>query len=319
MTRLPWILLSVLIAGIGLAIPAAAEVIDFEDVPPADANCCYLTTEYAGLGVTFVTTDDGSIWGGQSNGNPGAWFLEGTNGPAFLGFNGSSFSATMLFDTPVTQVSLDMAPSVGWDTPDDLFVLEGYRNGVLVDSVSSPPLEFAAWMTVELVGEVDEVRMASTGPSFPNTYGIDNVQWMPAGDPGDPGDPGGGDPEPSILEVGMKVHPWLPRFRFVNLFSRGLTRIALLGSDELDVRDIDVASLRGGPAEIGAKRYKRFRDVDRDGHPDLIALFRTRKLGLAFGDTRLCVAGETVDGRLFEACGEIETIPFWWRWRRWLP
>jgi hypothetical protein len=317
-------MLCALMAGTALAPTAIAEVIDFDEITPADANCCYLTNEYADLGVTFVTTDDGSIWGGLSNGNPGAWFLEGTNGPAFLGFNGASFSATMLFDAPVTELSLDMAPSVGWNTPDDVFILEGYRNGVLVDSVSSPPMGFATWMTVELVGELDEVRMRSTGPSYPNTYGIDNVQWMAVADSGDPGDPGGGDAPPSEMTVEMKIDPWRHHrgHCFVNLLSRGLTRVALLGSETFDAHEVDLESLEAGPGKAGARRYDRMRDVNRDGFPDRIVLFRTRKMGLAFGDTELCVSGATMDGQPFEACDEVETVPFrrhWRHWRRWLP
>ena len=82
------------------ATSAGAEVISFDEMTATNSNCCYLTSEYLDLGVTFETTDDGSVWGGLSNGNPGTWGLEGTNGPAFLGFNGASYSATMLFDVP---------------------------------------------------------------------------------------------------------------------------------------------------------------------------------------------------------------------------
>lgn len=311
MYRDSWIKLFAVLASVPIATTAAAEGITFDEILPANSNCCYLTTEYADLGVTFVTTDDGSIWAGLSNGNPGGWYLEGTNGPAFLGFNGASLSATLLFDVPVSQFSLDMAPTIGWYDPNDLFVLDGYRNGVLVDSVSTPPPAFAEWMTVQLSGEVDEVQMTAVGPDFPNAYGIDNIQWVPAADPVDPGSSGGAETVPPGLSVEMQVNPGHHHHqRFVNLFSRGLTRVAILGSDELDVKNVDVESLGAGPDMAGARRHPHIRDINRDGSPDLLVLFRTHELGLAFGDGELCVTGATLDGQTFETCDEIDTVPF---------
>ena len=35
----------------------------------------------------FLAIDDGTIWSGISDGDPGGWGLEGTNGSAFSGFN----------------------------------------------------------------------------------------------------------------------------------------------------------------------------------------------------------------------------------------
>jgi hypothetical protein len=318
MHRISWTRLFAALACAPIATLAAADEITFDEILRADSNCCYLTTEYAAQGVTFETTDDGSIWGGLSNGNPGAWFLEGTNGPAFLGFNGASLSAGMLFDTPVTQFSLDMAPSIGWYEVDDLFILEGYREGALVDVVSGPPLGFGEWMTLELSGEIDEVQMSAVGPSFPNTYGIDNIQWLPVEDPVDPDEPGDGGEEPADLSVEIEVNPGNHHRHFLDLLRHIITRVAILGSDEFDVRTIDVDSLEAGPDRANAKRYTRVRDVNHDGMPDLMTVYRTRSLGLAFGDTELCVTGATEEGQVFEACDEIDTTPVRHRWwRRW--
>ncbi len=321
-------------AGLATAPNALAEVITFDEIAPANANCCYLTNEYASLGVTFVTTDDGSIWGGLSAGNPGNWALEGTNGPAFLGFNGASFSAHMLFDSPVTTFSLDMAPSVGWFTPDDLFTLEGYRSGVLVDQVTMAPLGFGMWMSVALQGEIDEVRMGVVGPSVPNTYGIDNVQWVASSGTGGPGDPPPADeptdpiepdpvepdpddPEPAMLEAEVDVKPASSRNR-INPFRRGRTRVAILGSEMVDASAIDVDSLRMGPDEAHPKR-SRLRDVNRDGVVDLIVAFRTRDLGLGLGDEELCLTGSMTSGQQIGGCDSVKVRFKGWRWlkRQW--
>jgi hypothetical protein len=291
------------------AYTASAEMITFDEMAPSNANCCYLTTEYADQGVTFETTDDGSIWGGLSNGNPGTWFLEGTNGPAFMGFNGASFSASMLFDSPINGFSLDMAPSIGWYTMEDVFTLEGYLGGVLVDRVSTQPLPFAEWMTVELAGEIDEVLMVSEGPTFPNTYGIDNLVWEAAAPGGEDVPDDSDEPVlPEMMKVEIDVKPWHKR-NVVNPWSRGATRVAVLGSDELDVELIDMSSLRMGPGIATMMKRSRVRDINRDGIADLVSACRTRDLGLALGDAEICVSGTTVDGQPFEGCDMIDTMP----------
>jgi hypothetical protein len=292
-----------------IAFTASAEMITFDEMAASNGNCCYLTTEYADQSATFVTTDDGSIWGGLSNGNPGTWFLEGTNGPAFLGFNGASFSASMLFDSPINGFSLDMAPSIGWYTMEDVFTLEGYLGGVLVDSVSNQPLPFAEWMTVELVGDIDEVLMVSEGPTFPNTYGIDNLVWQAAG-PGVPDVPDDSDEPgiPEMMSIEIDVKPWHKR-NVVNPMSRGATRVAVFGSDELDVTSIDMKSLRMGPGTATMMKHTRVRDINRDGFADLLSVCRTRDLGLALGDAEICMSGTTVEGQPFEGCDVIDTMP----------
>jgi hypothetical protein len=297
--------------GIGIlmtATNAIAEEISFDDMTAVNANCCYLTTEYADLGVTFVTTDDGSIWGGKSNGDPGTWLLEGTNGPAFIGFNGLSYSAQMIFDAPVSEFSLDMAPSgTGWAFVEDVFTLEGYLGGVLVDSMSSPPVGFAQWMTVALTGEIDEVVFFSSGPSGRNAYGIDNVQWIVgAGDSDSPDET----TEPGPMMVDIDIKPRSAR-NFISPFQRHPTFVVVFGSEAFDVDEVETDSLAMGP-NLAPSKYARvnMKDVNKDGFSDLVVAFRTRELGIAFGDTEACLSGATFDGVGFEGCDEIKTLPF---------
>lgn len=96
--------------------------------------------------------------------------------------------------------------------------------------------------------------------------------------------------------------------------SRRLIEVALLGSDQLDVRDVDPRSLRLGFGEAeprshrGRVRYTR-RDVNRDRRKDLLAQFEVRDAGIAFGDTRLCLLAEADGGVLLEGCDAIDTVP----------
>src|SRR5450759_1608416 len=97
-----------------LAGTLSATTITFSEIPATNDNCCYLTNEYATLGLSFVN-NNGSVWGGNSNGNPGNWGLEGTNTPPFLGFNDlgpfGGYSASLVFSEPVSNFSLDVSRS----------------------------------------------------------------------------------------------------------------------------------------------------------------------------------------------------------------
>jgi hypothetical protein len=50
-------------------------------------------------------------------------------------------------------------------------------------------------------------------------------------------------------------------------------------------------------------------DLDRDGLLDLVAHFRVDASGIAPGDDLACVHGALLDGRPFDGCDAIETVP----------
>ena len=156
------------LAGTGLQIT-------FDEFDAINNNSGYLSNEYAGIGVTWNTTDDGSIWDGLTDGDPGNWEIDGTNGPQFLGFNGGSYQASMLFDTQVNAFQLDASRSNG-SSDGDTFTVDGYLNGGLVDSVTITFLGLNEWSTVFLNGNIDEVVMYGNGSSF-HPFGVDNIAW----------------------------------------------------------------------------------------------------------------------------------------------
>jgi hypothetical protein len=95
---------------------------------------------------------------------------------------------------------------------------------------------------------------------------------------------------------------------------QGIVSVAILGSADLDVRDLDERSLRLGPGESeptshhGRGRTRRV-DVNRDGEMDVVVRFDAREAGISVGDAQVCLFGETADRTAIEGCDAIETLP----------
>ncbi|MBW1843866.1 MAG: hypothetical protein JRJ05_05950 [Deltaproteobacteria bacterium] len=87
--------------------------------------------------------------------------------------------------------------------------------------------------------------------------------------------------------------------------------MAILGSELFNVTDVDATTLTFGPsgAPLDHSHGPHFEDVNGDGLLDLVAHFRAEETGIAFGDRAACLAGETLDGRRFEGCDSVRTVP----------
>ena len=96
----------------------------------------------------------------------------------------------------------------------------------------------------------------------------------------------------------------------VNVGSKGVIPVAILGSDDFDVMDVDVASLAFGPngaPEAHGKGHPE--DVNDDGIMDLMLHFRPQACGVVDGDTELCLHAMTLDGIALDDCDTITTVP----------
>jgi hypothetical protein len=96
----------------------------------------------------------------------------------------------------------------------------------------------------------------------------------------------------------------------VNPHSRGVVPVAIFGSQDFDVDDIDVTSLTFGYGDaLPASVSRQDRYVDADSFPDLLLHFRIAETGIEIGDTEACLSGETLDGTPFRGCDTIRTVP----------
>ncbi len=115
-------------------------------------------------------------------------------------------------------------------------------------------------------------------------------------------------------DVAIDIRPPELRNR-ITLTGRRPVTVAVLGSDTVDVADIDRASLVFGPARApasdhiaqGQSRSPHPYDVNRDGYPDLRFDFEVRATGLGTGDRSACLVGK-IGGETFWACAPIEVL-----------
>lgn len=97
----------------------------------------------------------------------------------------------------------------------------------------------------------------------------------------------------------------------INPNSRGVIPVAILGSDTLDVFDIDGTTLAFGPAgaALAHRKGPHFEDVNNDEIIDLLGHYRTQETGIVAGDIEACVTGELFDGTPIQGCDAIVTVP----------
>jgi len=211
--------------------------------------------------------------------------------PSFAGFNGRSYKLTATFDAPVPAFSLDVTAASGapQGTP---FALEGYRGGTLVERNAVTLGGPNEWRNVALTEEVDQVVITSDMRVF-HPFGIDNLRW--------------GVDAPARLDVAIDVKPGNAE-NPVNPGSNGVLVVALLGSDALDVMDVDPDSLALGVNGAPAVDFT-YEDADGDGRIDLVAHYSTPATGTAYGDTSMCLTAATNDGVELAGCDAIRTVP----------
>jgi hypothetical protein len=96
----------------------------------------------------------------------------------------------------------------------------------------------------------------------------------------------------------------------INLASRGVIGVAILGAADFDVALIDRSTLRFGPSSAAPahKALGHLEDVNGDATPDLISHYRIAETGFSEVDEEACVAGRTSDGTRIRGCGALDAV-----------
>lgn len=116
-------------------------------------------------------------------------------------------------------------------------------------------------------------------------------------------------PEVLPIPIELDIKPWTRKpYVFVGKDDRLM--VVILGSDELDVDDLDLASLRfgrsGAPPIEG--RVVTYKDENGDGHVDFGAYYDLYEIGVGRNDTEACLTGSLSNGARFEGCDAIQLI-----------
>jgi hypothetical protein len=107
----------------------------------------------------------------------------------------------------------------------------------------------------------------------------------------------------------VDVKPYRERNR-INPDATGGIWVAVLSDGDFDPLQIDVSTVRFGPGEAAAFRY-RVRDLNGDGANDLMLRFRISESQIRCGDTEATLTGKTLNGLSFAGTDSIRTVGCW--------
>jgi hypothetical protein len=118
-----------------------------------------------------------------------------------------------------------------------------------------------------------------------------------------------------LLPIGIDIKPD-NNTNPINPRAHGVTPVALLGSEEFDVTEVDMATLRFGPGQAVPAHdltddwpySDPLRDVNRDGFTDLLVHFSTQESGIQCGDEEATLTGHLMDGFPIEGTDTVRTV-----------
>jgi len=161
---------------VGVEQTRGETVLTFDDIPAYEGNNIddVLREEYAHWGVHFNSDNrhSGIVRGGESNGDPGNWDLDGTNGPQFLGHNSSGRTGQIDFDLPMERFQVDAASG---HSPLTNVTFDAYGKNGLLESVTLESSIPGEWKTISLsVSGITRIEYSS-----PSNFGLDNMRFTP--------------------------------------------------------------------------------------------------------------------------------------------
>ena len=103
----------------------------------------------------------------------------------------------------------------------------------------------------------------------------------------------------------------------INSKNKGMIPVVVLGSQTLDVKAIDPATIKFGPtgneAPVNILPKGKFQysleDVNKDGYTDIVFHFKTQATGFRVGDTAGIITGKLYSGTSIEGSDSVSIIP----------
>ncbi len=203
---------------------------------------------------------------------------------SFFAFSGDTINISVTGAVSTSVALFGVAPD---------YVLLG--SGVASSSISSYAITESGTYTV---------AVANTGAFFSDGGTVSGG----LADPGDYSLSVSGLAMPSLvvdIDVKPKSHKKVAR---INLKKKRSVKVAILGTADFDVADVDQGSLTfGATGEENTLRKckRRFKDVNRDGIPDLVCKFRLKGTGFGADSTAAYLNGKTYGGTAFEGRDDI--------------
>ena len=184
-----------------------------------------------------------------------------------------------------------------------------YVNGTLENSVEKTGLVLPSTGGAIKIGQESAVEDPA-GPEFFNGL-IDEVELfnraLSAEEIAALFDAGGAGKCKDAAFVEIDIKPG-SKSNTINPKSRGVLRVAVLGSGEFDATQVDSSTVRFGPGNASAVRDSPVVDVNRDGYPDMVLYFRTKATGIRCGDESASVSGNIFGGQRFAGSDSIGTV-----------
>jgi hypothetical protein len=111
--------------------------------------------------------------------------------------------------------------------------------------------------------------------------------------------------------IGVEIVP-----NKINPYGRGVIPVAILGSEDFSIADIDVTTIRFGPAGAACRHdltdewtcNEHVEDMNLDGFLDLMTHYRAEDTGIACGDSSATITGSGLDGTPFVGIDYFETV-----------
>lgn len=266
--------------------PDGTIVLDFEDLTDSGYSYHPMAPHNPYKGVTFPS----SSYGGIYHWNDTA-YIQPHSGSVGL-FNGFGLDAEYIKFPSLVDFQGAWVGEPHGETKE--FWYEGYAGGVLV--ATSPRYELnrythpgQRWLPSNFSVRVDEVVFRRTGWGW---WVMDDITYR------------------AVIPVAIDIKPE-GEPNSINLCSKGVVPVAILGSDTFDVNDINQTTLTLAGATVKAVRNRILcgtEDINADGYTDLVCHFNTTGLSLDKTSTSATVKGKTVEGTPIEGSDSVAIV-----------